>query len=260
MKVTVITGATGGLGRALASLYAADGENLVLVATTQQKLDGMKEELQQAFPTIAVDTFACDLADPKQVQAAIAYVESKAYFVARLVNNAGFGDCNEFAQMDPQLQLDMISVNCAALTAFMRAFIPPMLERDEGRILNVGSIASFVPGPYMSTYHATKAYVLTLGDAVAYELRRKSKNVRLTTLCPGPFDSGFVGRAKNDYTFAKIKPIPAEKVAQVAYKASKKGKASVVVGFGNKVTVFAPRFVSRAFTTKCSAKMARKGG
>ena len=131
-----------------------------------------------------------------------------------------------------------------------------MLKHNEGHIINVGSIAGFVPGPYMCTYHACKGYVLLLGEAISYELRKT--NVKLLTLCPGPFLSNFVKLAHNDYTFQKIKPISAEEVAKFAYKKSLKGKSLAIVGFKNKLTVFASRFVPRSFVTKTSAKTMKK--
>ena len=131
-----------------------------------------------------------------------------------------------------------------------------MLENNEGHIINVASIAGFVPGPYMCTYHACKSYVVLLGEAISYELRKT--NVKLLTLCPGPFLSNFVKLAHNDYTFQKIKPISSEAVAKFAYKKSLKGKTLAIVGFKNKLTVFASRFVPRSFVAKTSAKTMKK--
>ena len=132
-----------------------------------------------------------------------------------------------------------------------------MKEHDEGHIINVASIAAFMPGPYMATYHATKGYLLLLGEAISYEL--KNTKVKLLTLCPGPFNSEFVGKAGNDYTFKKIKPIEASEVAQYGYKKSLQGKSVAIVGFKNKLTVFATRFAPRSFVTKTSAKTMKKG-
>ena len=133
-----------------------------------------------------------------------------------------------------------------------------MLKNDEGHIINVASIAGLLPGPYMSTYHASKAFVLSLGEAVAYEIRKT--NVKLLTLCPGPFISGFVSRAKFEYTFSKLKPITAEKVATYGYKKSKKGASLAVVGFREKVLTFLPRLFPRKMATAISASTAKKGG
>ena len=136
-------------------------------------------------------------------------------------------------------------------------YIKKMLEEDEGHIINVGSIAGFLPGPYMATYHACKGFVLLLGEAISHEIRKT--NVKLLTLCPGPFMSKFVEKAHNDYTFKKIKPIKASEVARIAYKSSKKGKSLVVVGVKNKLTIFLTRLVRRKMTTSISAQTMKKG-
>lgn len=256
-KRTLITGATGGLGKEFCKLFAADGNDLFLVGTNSEKLSAWALEVEKDYG-VKVDCCVADLSKREGYETVVSSVKEKGYFVNNLVNNAGFGDQSDFKDMDLNLQMDMLAVNCGAVLYFMQTFIKEMLEKDEGRIINVGSIASFVPGPYMSTYHATKAFVLSLGEAVAHEVR-KSK-VRVLTLCPGPFDSGFVGRAGNDYTFSKIKPCPAETVAKYGYKMSKKGKRIAVVGFKNKLTVFAPRFVSRNFATATTGKLGKKGG
>lgn len=256
-KMTLITGATGGLGRAFAALYAKDKNNLLLVATNQQKLEEMKAQMQTDYG-VTVDVFAADLSKKEACEAVFSYTQEKGYFIDNLVNNAGFGDRTDFKDMDVEKQMNMVAVNCTALLYFTRVYLDEMLKNNEGHIINVGSIAGFVPGPYMSTYHATKSFVLSLGESVGYELRKT--NVKLLTLCPGPFLSDFVTKAKYEYAFQKIKPISAEKVAAYGYKKSKQGKRVAVVGFGNKLTVFAPRFFPRSFVAYCSANTAKKGG
>ncbi len=256
MKVTLITGATGGLGKAFAKIYAKNKNNLLLVATNEEKLNALKGELEQEFGVTA-DYVKADLSEKTECEKVFAFAKEKGYFVNNLVNNAGFGDRCDFKDMEIDLQLKMVAVNCSALLYFSRVFISDMLKNNEGHIINVGSIAGFVPGPYMCTYHATKAFVLNLGESIAHEVRKTK--VKVLTLCPGPFVSGFVGKAGNDYTFQKIKPVPAEKVAEFAYKKSLKGKRVAVYGFKNKLTVFAPRFFSRNFVASASAKTLKKG-
>ena len=256
MKITLITGATGGLGKAFAKLYAKDGNNLLLSGTNEGKLAAMQAELQGEFPDVVVDVYQANLTDRAALKALYAYTQEKGYFVNNLVNNAGFGDCNAFAEMDVDTQMNMLDVNCAALLYFTRMFLTDMLKNDEGHIINVSSMAAFMPSPYMSTYHASKAYVLYLGEAIAHEIRKTK--VRILTLCPGPFDSGFVGTAGNTLTFEKIKPISAEKVAAYGYKKSQKGKRVAVVGFGNKITTFLPRLFSRKFVTTIAASTTKK--
>ena len=256
MNVTLITGATGGLGVAFANIYAREGQNLLLVSTSQDKLKNLKEQIESKF-SVTVDYISADLSQVQECKKIFDYSKEKGYFVNNLINGAGFGDRTDFKDMDIDLQIKMVNVNCNALLYFTRVFLTDMLKNNEGRIINVGSIAGFVPGPYMCTYHATKAFVLNLGESIAHEIRKTK--VRLLTLCPGPFISGFVGKARNDYTFQKIKPVPAEKVAEFAYKKSLKGKRIAVYGCGNKLTVFAPRFFSRKFVASVSAGTLKKG-
>jgi len=255
MKITLITGASSGLGKELAKLYAKDNNNLLLVATNLQKLNEVKEEIEKEY-NVQCDVLSADLSLKEELKKVYNYTLEKNYFVNNLVNNAGFGDRCDFKDMDIDKQMKMTDVDCNAVLYFSRVFLDKMLENNEGHIINVASIAGFVPGPYMCTYHACKAYVVLLGEAISYELRKT--NVKLLTLCPGPFLSNFVKLAHNDYTFQKIKPISAEAVAKFAYKKSLKGKKLAIVGFKNKLTVFASRFVPRSFVTKTSAKTMKK--
>ncbi|MBE7089723.1 MAG: SDR family oxidoreductase [Clostridiales bacterium] len=256
MKATLITGATGGLGKEFCKLFAKDKNDLILVATNEERLKTLKEELEREY-CVCVDYVTADLSKKSEIEKVFSYTEEKGYFVNNLVNNAGFGDRTDFKDMNVDLQLKTIDVNCSALFYFTRVYIEKMLENNEGHIINVGSIAGFVPGPYMCTYHATKAFVLNFGESVCHEIRKTK--VKLLTLCPGPFESGFVGRAGNDWTFKKIKPVSAKKVAEYGYKKSLQGKRVAVVGFKNKLTVFAPRFFSRKFVASASAKTLKKG-
>ena len=244
-KISLITGATSGLGKEFAKLYAKDGNNVLLVGRNQDKLNSVKDEIQKAYPNIIVDTFAIDLSKNELLHTVKEYTDSKDYFVNNLVNNAGFGDRCDFKDMDPEVQVNMTNVCCNAVCYLLNVYIKDMLKNNEGHIINVASIAGLVPGPYMSTYHAVKAYVVSLGEGIAHEIRKT--NVKLFTLCPGPFDSEFVSKAHNDYTFAKLKPLPASKVAELGYKRSKKGKRFYIVGFKNRFLMFVTRFVSRKF-------------
>ena len=253
MKITLITGATGGLGKALARLYAQDGNNLLLSGTSEEKLSAMKAEMEGEFPSVSVDTFRANLSNPAECEALFSYTQEKGYFVNHLVNNAGFADCTDFKEMDVQRQLDMLQVDCAALLYFSRVFLTDMLQNDEGTILNIGSISSFVPGPYMCTYHACKSFVLNLSEGIAHELRNTA--VKVLTLCPGPFDSGFFSTAGNSHTCKKLKPITAEKVALYGYKKLKKGKRVAIVGLKNKLLLFCNRFLPRKWSAAISANM-----
>lgn len=254
MKITLITGAASGLGLEFAKLYAKDNNNLLLVDINEEKLNNVKKELSNY--NVIVDSIVADLTKKEELVKVYNYTKEKDYFVSNLVNSAGFGDRTDFIDMDIDKQMAMTDVDCNALLYFSRVFLENMLKHDEGHIINISSIAGFMPGPYMCTYHACKAYVLLLGEAISHEIRKT--NVKLLTLCPGPFLSNFVKEAGNDYTFKKIKPMTAEYVAMFGYKKSIKGKKLAIVGFKNRLTVFACRFFPRSMVTSVSAKNMKK--
>ena len=256
MKRTLITGASTGLGKELAKLYALDNNDLILVARNESKLNEVKNEILQ-LANVKCDIVVADLSIKEEWEKVYNYTKDKGYFVNNLVNNAGFGDRTDFLEMDINFQIKMTEVNCNSALYLTRMFLPMMVEHNEGHIINVASIAAFMPGPFMATYHATKGYLLLLGEAISYELRKTK--VKLLTLCPGPFNSEFVSKAHNDYTFKKIKPIEASEVAKYGYKKSLQGKSVAIVGFKNKLTVFATRFAPRSFVAKTSAKTMKKG-
>ncbi len=258
MKITLITGGSSGLGFELARCYLKDGNNVLLVSKNEERLNKAKAKLEEEFTNMSIDVFALDLSKTDELSKLLDYTKEKGYFVNNLANCAGFGDQCDFKDMDINKQIDMTNVNCNALLYFTRVYLDDMLKNNEGHIINACSIAGFLPGPYMSTYHATKGYVLLLGEAISHEIRKTK--VKLLTLCPGPFDSNFVALAHNDYTFKKIKPISAEAVARFGYKKSLKGKSLAVVGAKNRLTIFATRLFSRKFITKASSNSTKKNG
>lgn len=255
-KFTLITGASSGLGKEFALLYAKDNNNLILVSN-EDKIHEVKQEINSIYPNLKIESLIYDLSKQEEREKLFSYTNEKEYFINNLVNCAGFGEQKDFKDMDIDLQLKMVEVNSSAVLYFSRVYLDNMLKHDEGHIINVSSIAGFLPGPYMCTYHATKGFVLLLGEAISYEL--KNTNVKCLTLCPGPFLSNFVSKAHNDWTFKKIKPVTAERVAIEAYKKSKKGKSLHIVGFNNRLTIFASKFAPRSFVTKSSAKTIKKG-
>lgn len=257
MNFTLITGASSGLGKEFAKIYAQRGNNLILVDINISGLTKCKEEILSINKDLVVVTQKCDLSKIEEVKKLTAKLNTKDVFVNNLINAAGFGDREDFKDMDIDKQINMTNLNCNALLYLTKFFLKDMIFKNEGHIINVASIAAFMPGPFMSTYHATKAYVLLLGEAISYEL--KDTNVKLLTLCPGPFNSNFVKLAHNDYTFSKIKPFEASKVALIGYKKSQKGKSLYIVGFKNRFTCFVTRFAPRKLVTKISAKTTKKG-
>ncbi len=256
MKLTLITGAASGLGLEFAKLYAKDNNNLLLVDINEEGLLNLKKSLNKEFPSLYIEYMIADLSDTAELKKIYNYTVDKNYFINNLVNSAGFGDRCDFIDMDIDKQITMTNVDCNAVLYFSRVFLDNMLKNNEGHIINVASIAGFMPGPYMCTYHACKAYVLLLGEAISHEIRKT--NVKLLTLCPGPFLSNFVKLAHNDYTFKKIKPVSAETVAKFGYKKSLKGKSLAIVGFKNRMTVFACKIAPRKMVVSSSAKTMKK--
>ena len=256
MKTTLITGAASGLGAEFAKIYAKENNNLILVDVNLDGLDSIKKEIEQINQNVVIDLINADLSKKEELKKVYEYTKEKQYFVNNLVNSAGFGDRCDFKDMDIEKQLTMTDVDCNAVLYFTKVFLDEMLKQNEGHIINVSSIAGFIPGPYMCTYHACKSFVLLLGEAISYEIRKTK--VKLLTICPGPFLSNFVKLAHNDYTLKKIKPVTAKKVAEFGYKKSLKGKRLAIVGFKNKLTVFAAKIAPRSLVTSSSAKTMKK--
>jgi short-subunit dehydrogenase len=238
----LVTGASGGIGEALARELASRGHDLVLVARSAGKLQALADELAAAHG-VSAQVVTADLAVPGAATELAARLEGTQVDV--LVNNAGFGDFGEFATADPAKISQMVQLNVATLTDLTRAFLPPMLARSKGRVLNVGSTAGFMPGPLMAVYYATKAYVLSFGEAVANELR--GTGVTLTTLCPGPVETGFQSGA--DMGSSKLvkgkRLMSAATCARIAVDATLKGKPVIVAGTSNKLQAMSPRFLPR---------------
>ena len=251
MKITLITGGSGGLGKEFAKLFLKDGNNCLLVGSNKERLEKAREELKDINSELLIDTFVCDLSNPSEYKNIKEYTDSKGYFVNNLVNNAGTGDRCDFIEMDPDKQVKINNLNINSVVYLTRVYLDDMLKNDEGHIINIGSIAGYVPGPYMSTYHASKAYLVNFGEAIAYELRKT--NVHVFTYNPGPFESNFVNVAHNDYTFSKIKPMKADRVASYGYKMAMKGKVRKIIGFSNKLTCFVTRFFPIRFVAMVSA-------
>lgn len=256
MKISLVTGAASGLGKELAKIYAKNGNNVLLIDMNEENLQKAKEELKTSFPNVEVDRFVANLGNKEELKKVFEYSQSKGYFVNNLVNCAGFGDCTDFKDMDIDKQMLMTEVNCNAVMYFSRVFLDDMLKNNEGHIINVSSIAGLYPGPYMCTYHCTKAFVYNFSQAISFELRKT--NVKVLTLCPGPFKSHFVDKAHNGYTFTLKKPLEASEVASIAYKKSMQGKNLCVIGFGNRAQHFFSRFVNHNFILSSSAKTIKK--
>jgi uncharacterized protein len=221
---TLITGGNSGIGLELARQAAADGRNLILVAHNAATLEAAEAELKR---NVKVHTISQDLSQPGAAETVHERVRTLGAEVDCLINNAGFGDHGLFATSDLAKQRSMIAVNITALTELTRLFLPAMLERGHGQILNTASVTGFVPGPRMSVYFATKHYVLAFSEALIEELR--GSGVTVTALCPPPVKTPFVSEAQiaSSNYMATTKITPAE-VARYGYRMMKRGKPVAV--------------------------------
>ena len=252
-KTALITGASGGIGLEFARIHASKGDNLVLVARSSDKLDEVKRELEKDYK-VEVYNIVKDLSMKDAAADVFNDVKSKNIIVGYLVNNAGFGDFGLFAGSDWEKQEKMIGLNITALAHLTRLFLPGMIERGEGKILNVASMASFQPGPTMSVYFASKAFVLSFSEAINNEV--KDKGVSVTALCPGSTESNFHAVAMNDPNLVEDRKMQsAREVAEIGYRAMMKGKPVVIPGLKNAFLAFAVRFFPREFITKMARKI-----
>jgi len=242
---TLITGASSGIGYDLAKIAAADGKNLILVARSEDKLEQLAEELRKSYP-IEVVSIAVDLSDEAGVNELISEVETGNLAIDTLVNNAGFGDFGDFAKADLAKNMEMIRLNISALTHLTHTFMQKMLISGKGRIMNVASTASFMPGPGMAVYYASKAYVLSFSEALTREL--KGSGVTVTTLCPGPTNTDFakVSGLGHSLMHRMLPPATSLDVAKAGYKAMLKGKSIEIPGIMNKLSALTPRFSPRS--------------
>jgi uncharacterized protein len=252
----VVTGASAGLGKEFARLFAKDGHGVVLVARRKEELDVLAKELEAAHQAKTLVVTA-DLTDPAASKHVHAEVSRAGLEVEFLVNNAGFGSNGKFWELDTQRELGMIEVNITSLLHLTRLFLPEMVGKGRGRILNIGSTAGFQPGPFMSTYYASKAFVNSFTEALAFEL--KGTGVTATLSCPGATATEFAGVAGNEKTalFKRGGAADAATVAAEAYRAMQAGEASIIHGFKNKAGVQALRVSPRSTVVAIAAKLNR---
>ncbi|RMH50076.1 MAG: SDR family oxidoreductase [Bacteroidetes bacterium] len=243
-ETVLITGASSGIGLELARLFAADGSDLVLVARREAALQRLAADLQ-ARHGITAHVAPHDLADPAAPQALYDRLAGQGVTVDVVVNNAGFGAHGAVAELDLSRQLAMIQVNVTALTHLTRLFLPGLLARNRGGVLNVASTAAFQPGPYMAVYYATKAYVLSFTEALAEEVAET--NLTVTCLCPGPTDTGFADEAGMAASrLFRLGAMEARTVARRGYEAFRDGRVVAIPGLKNKAGAAGVRFLPRA--------------
>ena len=225
--IALITGASSGIGRELARLHARKGGDLVIIARRKDRLDELKAELESAHGA-AVTVVPADLNDPAAPRAIHEAVKAAGIEIDYLVNNAGFGGLGLFHEADWEQHERMIAVNITALTALTRLFLPDMVARGKGRILNVSSTASLLPGPWQAVYFASKAYVTSLSNAIDQEVRKSG--VTVTALLPGATASEFRDVAGLDGTSLFRKSFTSEQVAKTGYNGMLRGKLNVLAG------------------------------
>jgi short-subunit dehydrogenase len=252
---TLITGASAGIGAALADVFAERGHDLILVARRGDALNARAAEIERRFH-VKVASFVEDLADAQGPRRLFDAVGGAGLEVEILVNNAGVGLYGKFAQTDLSAELKMIQLNVTTVAELTKRFLPGMIQRRSGRILNVASTAAFVPGPWMSIYYATKAFVLSFSEAINYELR--PNGITVTTLCPGPTESEFKVRAGSQRSrLFEAFLMDAPTVARVGYDAMMKGKAVAIPGLRNKLIPVAARLIPRPMIATMSHRAAR---
>ena len=256
-KTALITGSSNGIGYELAKVHAENGDNLVLVARSKSKLDELKKELEEKHK-ISVYTIGKDLSIPGAAREVYDEIKKNNISIDYLINNAGFGDFGLFAESDWTKQEQMINLNVTTLTHFTRLFLPEMINRGSGKILNLASTASFQPGPTMSVYFATKAFVLSFSEAVNNEVRENG--ITITALCPGATRSGFQAAASlQDSKMFEGNNFPTSReVAEYGYRAMMKGKAVAIHGFKNSILANSVRFAPRSLVVKAARKMQAK--
>jgi short-subunit dehydrogenase len=251
-ETVLVTGASSGIGRELAHCFARAGHDCVLLARSEDILQDVSDTLETTYDVDA-HVLPADLSVPGIADDIATELQGRGLSVDVLVNNAGFGARGAFADLDSRRQVDMIRVNVTALTALARRLLPGMLDRDRGGVLNVASTAAFQPGPYMSVYYATKAYVLSFSEGLAEEVA--DTNVTVTCLAPGPTDTAFMDRADLHDTnlFETASHMTSENVAEAGYEAFRDGRTLVVPGWPNKIGAVLVRFTPRPVARMAAA-------
>ena len=251
----VVTGASSGLGVEFARIAVAEGSKTVLIARSVDELERLSAEIDPSRQsTVALGV---DLAAPDAGETIARELTARGLYCHTLINNAGFGLCGDAVELDRGRQLGMIDVNIGAATDLMLRFLPDMIERKAGRILNVGSVAGFAPGPRMAVHFASKAYLVSLSQALLNELN--GTGVTVTCLCPGPLRTPFLTRAGAGEVrlFKLLRKLPVDEVARSGWEAMKAGRALCVPGIGTKAAIVVTRFLPRGFVLAIMARLQR---
>lgn len=250
----LITGASGGIGEELARIFAAHQHDLALVARSEDRLKSLSGELSRAHG-VRAQALVADLTDPAAPPRLFQQLQDQGAAIDVLVNNAGVGARGAFADLDYAVEARMIQVNVAALTHLTRLFLPQMIARRSGKILNVASTAAYVPGPFMAVYYASKAFVLSFSEALDEEMR--GTGVTVTALVPGPTQTNFASAAGNQDSalFRAGAVMDARTVAQAGYDGLMAGKRVAIAGASNKLTVLSTRLAPRKMLARITRKL-----
>lgn len=252
-KTALITGASSGIGKETAYVYAKNGYQLILVARRLEELEEIKKDIE-TNNKVSVTIFNLDLSKLDSAEVLYKEVTNANLTVDVLINNAGFGIYKNFAESDIEKEEQMLVLNMITLTKLTKLFISNMLKNGSGNIVNIASTAAYQPVPSLATYSATKAYVMSFSEAIAFEL--KDKNITVTVICPGGTQSEFghmAGFDENEKIFNKMPT--AKSLAEFIYKAMKAKKTNAIHGFKNNFLAFSNRFVPRKLTTYLASKV-----
>ena len=254
MNTTLITGASSGIGEVFARKLAARGRNVLLVARSEEKLVTLCNELGRSN-SIRAQYVALDLSEPESAARLFAEAEKRGLQVDMLINNAGFGSMGEFGKLDLARELNMIDLNIKSLVELTYRFLPPMIERKQGAIINVASTAAFQPVPFMATYAATKAFVLSFSEALWEENR--PYGIKVLALCPGVTDTNFFEAAHGHKPPARASQTP-EEVVDTALRGLDRGKSHIISGWTNFFMTQSERLAPRSVITRVAGRMMRK--
>jgi hypothetical protein len=255
MKATLITGASSGIGEVFARKLAARGDNVLLVARSEDKLMTLCNELGR-INSIRAQYVAMDLSQPDAPARLVAEAQKRDLEIDLLINNAGFGSMGDFTKLDLARELNMIDLNIRALVELTHRFLVPMRERKRGAIINVASTAGFQPVPFMATYAATKAFVLSFSEALWEENR--PYGIKVMALCPGVTETGFFEAAHMEQRPPGRIIQTAEDVVETALRGLKRGKSHIISGWANFLMIESERLVPRSFVARMAGKVLRK--
>lgn len=253
MNTTLITGASSGIGEVFARKLAARGRNVLLVARSEDKLITLCNELGRSN-SIRAQYVALDLSLPDAPARLFDEARTRGLLVDLLINNAGFGSMGEFSKLDLARELNMIDLNVKSLVELTYRFLPPMIERRQGAIVNVASTAAFQPVPFMATYAATKAFVLSFSEALWEENRQHG--IKVLALCPGVTETNFFEAARGRKPPARVAQTP-EEVVDVALRGLAQGKSHVISGWTNFLMTQSERLVPRSLIIRVAGRMMR---